>query len=150
MSIYRSINYKAIILGFLADIAASISFSLTLSLLITFILSAKGYKEAELEQTLMQVFYTKTYLLLSIVVGFLFTVMGGFIAGRIARQSEYFHAGMVGIIGVLFALFFIGQTEGFHIYAALILTIPGALSGGGMAKRKNRKVLNVSRDSTGL
>lgn len=131
------INIKAVFLGFLADIAASMLFSVILGFIALAVLSAKGYQGDELETMLMQLFSGAVYMLISIVIGLGFTVMGGYIAGRIAKTGEYFHAGAVGALGLILGLFFMGQAPLWYNIAGFVLVIPAALLGGDMAKKRN-------------
>ena len=139
------INLKAIILGFIADIAATFIFSVALGILTATVLSVKGYQGSALEDEMMRFITGPVYIAVSVVIGMMFTWMGGYIAGRISKKGEYFHAGAVGGLGVLLSLPSIGQQSLWLALAGLLLPIPVAILGGDAAQKYNRA--NIS---TGL
>lgn len=136
MKIAPFVNIKAIIIGFVSDFVASTVFGITLSFFMAVILAMKGYKDAELESSLIKLLDGTTYRILSLIVGLGFTMMGGYLAGRIAKSGEYFHSGAVGLLNVLFGLFFIGMYFTWYSIIAFLLVLPAAIMGGDMARKR--------------
>jgi len=136
MKISPSVNIKAISIGFASDFVASTIFGITLSFFMAVVLAIKGYRDAELESSLIRLLDGTTYRILSLIVGLGFTMMGGYLAGRIAKSGEYFHSGAVGLLNVLFGLFFIGMYLSWYSVAAFLLVLPAALMGGDMARKR--------------
>ena len=136
MKISPSVNIKAILVGFVSDFVASTIFGVVLSLFMAIVLAMKGYKDAELEKSLISLLDGTTYRILSLIVGLGFTMMGGYVAGRIARSGEYFHSGAVGLLNVLFGLFFIGMYFTWYSVIAFLLVLPAAIIGGDMARKR--------------
>ncbi len=77
------------------------------------------------------------YLLFSLLVGTLSTVLGGYIAGRRAKQLPLFNACAVGVLGLAAGVFLGGQSEGSAWFSVIgfISTLPAAIMGGSLAKR---------------
>jgi len=140
----RIINIKAIIAGFTADFFASLIFTILLTILVAVILSAKGFHQSDIETKLVEVASGWPYMFLTMTVGLIFTIMGGYIAGRIAGSGEYFHSAAVGVINVLLGLLFITQYPLLYAIAGILLPIPAALLGGNMARDKNMPDLSGS------
>ncbi|MDT8318038.1 MAG: hypothetical protein RQ824_08625 [bacterium] len=136
MKIAPFINIKAIFIGFVSDFVASAVFGIALSFFMAVVLAMKGYKDAELEKSLITLLDGTTYRILSIIVGLGFTMMGGYLAGRIARSGEYFHSGAVGLLNVIFGLFFIGMYTTWYSVTAFLLVLPAAVIGGDMARKR--------------
>ncbi len=136
MKISPSVNIKAILIGFMFDFVASTIFGVVLSFFMALVLAIKGYKDAELEKSLISLLDGTTYRILSLIVGLGFTMMGGYVAGRIARSGEYFHSGAVGLLNVLFGLFFIGMYFTWYSVIAFLLVLPAAIIGGDMARKR--------------
>jgi len=128
------INGRAVLLGILVDIAGSF----TLGLLILMILlgiyyASKGIPVDEMET------YMKTdiaSLFLTIAIGFYFTFLGGFVAGRVAKSDEVLNASIVGIAGVLLLLFFWNESSPGVNLIGLTFTIPVAMLGGKLSIKK--------------
>ena len=136
MKIVPFVNIKAIFIGFVSDFAASTIFGIALSFFMAVVLAIKGYKDAELETQLIGLLDGTTYRILSLIVGLGFTMMGGYLAGRIAKSGEYFHSGAVGLLNVFFGLFFIGMYFSWYSVIAFLLVFPAAIIGGDMARKK--------------
>jgi len=130
------VNIKAIAAGFVADFAASTIFSILLSLLAVVILAGKGYSGDDLEKMLLSVINDAPYRIFSLVAGLGFTLVGGYIAGRLAGVGELFHAGAVGILNILFGLFFLDLHYSWLQALAFVLVLPAALIGGNIAKQR--------------
>lgn len=136
MKIGSALNIKAIIIGFAADFAASTIFGIALSFFMAVVLAVKGYRDAELEKTLIALLDGTTYRILSLIVGLGFTMMGGYMAGRIARSGEYVHSAAVGLLNLLFGIFFIGMYLSWSSVIAFLLVLPAAIMGGDMARKR--------------
>ncbi len=134
----NAISIKAIVLGFLTDVVGSIVFSIAFPLLLAIILASTGYSGEELEPRLMEVAKSKSYVMLTLVAGLGFTLLGGYVAGRMAKSGEYFHSGAVGLLNILFGLFLISRFTAWYNMLAFALVFPVAVMGGHLAKKKKR------------
>ena len=74
---------------------------------------------------------TNTGLLLFIMIfGTLSTVIGGFIAARVAKEEIYLNSGMVGVIGIVLGLLVGGEYPIWFTVLSYLSIIPSALLGG--------------------
>ena len=133
-----AISIKAMVLGFLADVVGSMVFSIAFPLLLAIILAATGYSGDQLEPRLLEVVQSGPYIMLSLITGLGFTMLGGYVAGRLARSGEYFHSGGVGLLNILFGLFIIRHFTAWYNILAFALVFPAAVMGGHLAKKKKR------------
>jgi len=130
------VNIKAVVAGFVSDFVASYVFTILLSLLAAFIIAGKGYEGEDFERMLLSVMKGVPYRTFSLVAGLGFTMMGGYIAARLANGGELFHSGAVGILNIIFGLFFINMNIAWYNFIAFILVLPAAVMGGNIAKQR--------------
>ena len=81
------------------------------------------------------------YLLASLLLGTFSTVLGGYIAARIAKNLPLFNAFAVGVVGIAAAILLGGQSDSPWWFSAFgyISTIPAAIVGGWLARRESKK-----------
>ncbi len=92
------VKFKAVIVGAVTDNAGTL-FVMTL---LAAALASAGLSEDEV----MSRMRSTSGLLLGLIIGLGCTVLGGYIAGRIARQAERTHGALVAVIGMVIALIF--------------------------------------------
>lgn len=96
----QPIKIKALALGVLAYIGGSQVFGIILSLVMGIILGMLGISMNEINAPVWGP-------VLSLISGFGSAVLGGFVAGRIAKQKQVVHGALVGAIVVAIGIFFI-------------------------------------------
>ena len=81
------------------------------------------------------------YLLTSLLLGTFSTVLGGYIAARIAKNLPLFNAFAVGVVGIAAAILLGGQSDSPWWFSAFgyISTIPAAIVGGWLARCESKK-----------
>lgn len=134
----HNISIKAIVVGFLVDIGGTFLANIAYGLIMGIILAAQGLTPAEIETTMAE---GPAVYLTNLIIGFIFTFVGGYVAGRIAKTAEVFHGGMVGILGILLGLVLykplnMGAYPQWYIVLGFATAIPIALLGGYAAKSK--------------
>lgn len=90
----------------------------------------------ELEIAMAAFAHSLPYLIACMIFGLLSTVLGGYLAARIAKKEPYINSGLLGAVGIAIGLFL---AEGLPLWfnaASFLLTIPVALLGGHVAKVK--------------
>jgi hypothetical protein len=73
-------------------------------------------------------------LLVTMLMGNLITMIGGFTAARIAQSDFYLNSGAIGLCGLLIGVLF---SKGYPLWfnaIALVLVVPAALLGGHLAR----------------
>jgi hypothetical protein len=120
------VKFKAVIVGAVADNAGTL-FVMTL---LAAALASAGHSADEV----MSRMKSTSGLLLGLIIGLGCTVLGGYIAGRIARQNERTHGALVAVIGMVIALIFRdgGDPAWFDI-AGFAGMLPAGMLGGHLA-----------------
>lgn len=133
-------TWKAVTFGVLADILGTFLAGIVLFAVLGSILVSQGATPEELDRTLMQ---SDAYLVLAGVLGLGFTVLGGYVAARVANQREYYHALLTGVVVLVVSELMVGLApEGYPLAYRLIgdlLMIPAALFGGHLRKTARLK-----------
>jgi hypothetical protein len=138
----KTISIKAIILGVLTDIGGTFLFSVIFGILAGIAMAVKGITAAEMTERLEQ----PVFLISNLVIGLIFTLLGGLVAGRIAKRSELLHGGIVGGISIIFSLTFLSSVPVLYNAVALPLVIPAAVLGGFIARRYRDNTKTISGD----
>jgi len=123
------IKLKAVIVGAVVDNATTL-------FIMTFLAAAlvsAGISEDEV----MSRMKSANGLLLGLIIGLGCTVLGAYVAGRMAKQAEVLHGALVAAIGMVIALIFreSGVPAWFDIlgFAAML---PAGMAGGYLAERR--------------
>src|SRR5262245_25967986 len=98
------INIKAVVLGFLATIALDAVVNVALLALFGREIFAEGRSEQEIKDALRTTMTTVPYLMYSFIPGSMTTVVGAYLAARIAKTYPYFNALGVGVLGAAWGL----------------------------------------------
>jgi hypothetical protein len=126
----------AVVLGVAADVGASTIASGVL----TYALLPRGTSIAGMAEHTMDLLDNIVYAVGTLLLGTAGTILGGFVAGLLAKGAEVKSALVVGAIGVLLAVFIAAATPGLlaHWYTivALLATLPAAWVGGWFAARR--------------
>ncbi len=122
------IRFKALIAGALVDNAGTLLVMTTLAALLV--------KSGLSEDEVMARMKSTNGLLLGLVIGLGFTVLGGFFAGRMAKKAEMLHGALVAVVGMVITMIFweSGHPLWFDIvgFAGML---PAGLYGGYLAMR---------------
>jgi hypothetical protein len=134
-------NWKAIAFGLFTDICSTGAMSLVLYALVGARLVEEAATPEVIEQTLLA---SHLYVLASMAAGLGCTVLGGYVAARIAGRLEYYHALFTGVGVLLFGeLMMLGSKTDYSIGLRILgdlLLVPAALYGARLRKRTLRDV----------
>jgi hypothetical protein len=128
----RNLKFKAILRGTLVD---TIGTAIVATALV-FAMAAAGFPEAEITARIHSV----NGLMLMLILGLGFTLVGGYVAGRTAGRLEILHGAIVAGIGVVLGLFL--RDPGMPLWYEIIsfvAMIPIGMMGGYLAREGNRK-----------
>ena len=132
----RRFRWKAAVLGAATDLGGS---ALAGAVLVFFsVLTASG--GGDTKEVLERLGQSWPFLLISMVVGGGFTVLGGYVAGRVARHSFLTHALAAGGLSLALGILLFGSDDG--PYAGIVafvgygLHLPLAMLGGWLAWRR--------------
>jgi hypothetical protein len=128
----RRLRFKAIFWGVLADIVGTLAVAMALVLA----LAASAVPEAEITARM----HGFSGLMLMMILGLGFTLIGGYVAGRTAGQFEILHGAIVAGIGLVLGLFF--REPGLPLWYEMVsfaAVIPLGIAGGYIASEGNVK-----------
>jgi hypothetical protein len=129
---WSDIKPKAVIVGAIVDNAAT----LFLMLLLMTALASRGIPQDDVVSRMKSL----SGLLLGLIIGLGCTFLGGYVAGRMARQAEVLHGALAALIGIVLALFF--RQTGlplWHDIAGFAGMLPAGMAGGYLAKKRNAR-----------
>ncbi len=131
-SLLGKLKIKAILFGFLADTVGTLAFVFVL----ISAMAGAGIPENEIKFRLKGL----TGLLLMLIVGLGFTVLGGYVAGRTARQAEVLHGAVVAGIGLVLGIFL--HDPGLPLWYHLIsfgAAVPAGIAGAYISEKGNAR-----------
>ena len=127
------VNFKAVVLGALLVLVLD----LVVSTVLLVVLGGEAISQSQPdEQALHAVASGPSYLLASLVLGTLTTVVGGYAVARIAKRYQYFNGLALGVLGTLVGLAFLSSTPVWFSVLGLVTVIPASLLGSHIAVRK--------------
>ena len=75
------------------------------------------------------------FLLSALAYGTITTILGGYLAARLAKRLPYFNAGALGLAGIAIGLILAGSSPLWFDIVGFFVTLPAALFGGHLSKR---------------
>jgi hypothetical protein len=131
-SVLRRLNWRAIILGFVVDYGCSTAFGLISGIVFGVMYAGRGGDPVKVGPALLE---SQAYLTSALIVGSIFVVVGGFIVGRIARQSRMLNGAALGMLDMAIGLTYLGQLPSWYHAIAFSTTLPCALLGAWLAQK---------------
>ena len=135
MPIFQRINIKALMLGVLADEGGSLTTGAILGVITGIVLASKGVQQNEIQTYLHSPFV----LIPSLIIGLGFTVLGGFVAGRVSKSNEVLHGGIVGFITIFFGILFWTTLPLWFKIIPFTTNVPFGMLGGRIAETTREK-----------
>lgn len=136
-------NIRAVVVGSLVMLALDILTSILLFTVFGADALSSGATQDEITAVGKIIEQNDGYLLASLLLGTFSTVLGGYIAARIAKNLPLFNAFAVGVVGIAAAILLGGQSDSPWWFSAFgyFSTIPAAIVGGWLARRESKKGL---------
>jgi hypothetical protein len=132
----RRFRWKAAVLGAATDLGGSALAGAVMVFLSVMTTSGEG----DAKQVLESLGQSWPFLLVSMVIGGGFTVLGGYVAGRVARHSFLTHALAAGGLSLALGILLFGSDDGPYSGVVAIfgygLHLPLAMFGGWLAWRR--------------
>jgi hypothetical protein len=129
------IKVRAIALGFLVDIVGSLLLGLILAIIWVISKTNQGIPSRELHNYPFN--QDPFFLTVSFIIGFGLTCLGGYVAGRISKESQVLHGGVVGGLGLIWEVIFYSQVPILYNLTGFLGTVPVGMLGGYLAKIKH-------------
>src|SRR5690242_162348 len=137
--VVHKFRWAAVVIGAAADLGAS-----TLTGIVLVVIVSLGSQYGSMQEMMARLNSDWTFLLISMLVGGACTVLGGYVAGRIARHSFFTHALAAGLLSLIIGILLFGADEG--PYAGIVALLgygshlPLAALGGRLAARREAEV----------
>ena len=124
----KNISIKGIILGIIAIAIIDIIGSISGIFLFAHDMSSESLNAINLNQS---------FLLWSLFIGSISTVIGGFIAAKYGKSSPYKNSSIIGLLGIIVGVLSVGDAPLWADIAGFLTVIPAALFGGFLVAQKN-------------
>lgn len=129
-----NISIKALVLASLAVFGVDIISQMTLINAFGGPALNAGMSDEQMRAAMLVLFQDTRYLTLVLVFGTASTVLGGYLAARLARSIPYFNALAFGVLGLVMSALTSGDLPLWFKIFGFGLTLPAALLGGHIAK----------------
>jgi hypothetical protein len=132
--------YKAVALGLATDFGGTFALSIVLAFFYAMSLASSGMPQEEIEGAIQSVPDDSWVFWLGAVGGTAFSVLGGYVCARVARQSEYSLGVILAAITVVLGLVLFGG-GGREAGMAIVLnavTVAAIIAGAALGKKRNR------------
>lgn len=133
-----NINIKAVMLATVAVFGVDIISGMILISVFGGPALDSGLSDEQMRRALQVLFQDVRYLTLTLLLGTASTVLGGYLAARLARSVPYFNALAFGVLGLLVSALTSGDLPTWFKIVGFGLTLPAALLGGHIAKLRMR------------
>jgi hypothetical protein len=135
----ESISIRAVILASLAVLGVDILSSVVL----TQLFGGPGFDseltDEQIRAASLALLQDVRYLTLGLFLGTASTVLGGYLAARLANSVPYWNALAFGVLGLLISMIGSGDLPTWFKVVGLLLTLPAALLGGHLAKLRTSR-----------
>ncbi len=135
----HAINIKAVLLASLAVIGVDILSGMMLLGIYAPELTSTMTDE-QLRRALAALMQNREYVVLSLILGTASTMLGGYLAARLARTVPFFNALAFGVLGVTLGLLTSGDLPTWYRVLGIGITIPAALIGAQIAKKRMKEI----------
>lgn len=135
----QNISIRAVILATLAVLGIDILSGMVL----TQMFGGPGWdtelSKEEIQRAYQVLMQDVRYLTLGLLLGTASTVLGGYLAARLARSMPYYNALAFGVFGILISMIGAGDLPTWVKVVGLGLSVPAAVLGGHIAKLRMSK-----------
>jgi hypothetical protein len=134
-----SISIRAVILATLAVLGIDILSGMVLAQMFGGPGFDSNLSKEEIRRAYQVLMQDVRYLTFGLILGTASTVLGGYLAARLARSMPYYNALAFGVLGMLISMIGSGDLPTWLKIVALGLSLPAAVLGGHIAKLRMSK-----------
>ncbi|HEY5754576.1 MAG TPA: hypothetical protein VIU34_02075 [Steroidobacter sp.] len=134
-----SISIRAVILATLAVLGVDIVSGMVLTQMFGGPAFGANLSQEEIRHAYQVLMQDVRYLTLGLILGTASTVLGGYLAARLARSMPYYNALAFGVLGMLIGVIGSGDLPTWLKVVGLGLSLPAALLGGHIEKLRMGK-----------
>ena len=131
-------TWVAVAIGLAVDVLGTELFSVVASFILGVSMAIQGATQEEI----MQSFSAMPFRIFFFISGLIFTLIGGYVAARVAKNREYLHGLYLGIASLITSALLIAlldsQTPLSFDLAYMVLAVPAALTGAHLRKAHKR------------
>ncbi len=128
----------AVLAGVAVDIGGTMVAGLVIGIVYAVMLASQGMNPEQIGEVLVEADPRSGYFAVSVVVGLGFSVLGGYVCGRLARRRERFFAAIAGLLSVAIGLSMGGSAFDFGGDAGMsLLSFASVVLGGELGRRRN-------------
>jgi len=138
----KTLNLKAILIGCLVDWLGTLAFDLFFVMSTGMMAMLKGLSLKETEFALTEWYHSVPGTGFSILCGFGFTLLGGYVAAKISNAGNLLNSALVGAVGILLGLILIFEVSPNSeipkaiSFLSILFSIPVSILGGFYYTRK--------------
>jgi len=133
-----ALSVRAVLVSILVVLALDVVAALAMLPLFGRYVFDKGMTLQQLSEATTAATKSFGYLSANVVVGTIITVLGGFLAARLAQKGPYINAGLVGLFGFLLGMAVAKSYPFWFNLAGFVTVIPAALLGGHLGREHVR------------
>lgn len=131
----NKISPTAIAIAFVAEFVADIVLQTLLFAIYAGGAIQESMTQEELKAAVDALSNTPAFLLIQIVRGTATTIAGGYLAARLAGSFPYYNGLGIGVVGVVFSLFFLGKSPLWFEAYGILMSVPASIYGAHLAKK---------------
>ncbi|HJR69460.1 MAG TPA: hypothetical protein VKA43_05430 [Gammaproteobacteria bacterium] len=128
----------AVLAGVAVDIGGTVVASIVIGIVYAMSLASQGRSLEQVEQALTEADPMSAYYVVTMAVGFGFSVLGGYVCSRVARREERRYAAIAALLVVAIGLGMGGGS--FSLWANIgmaLLSFASVMLGGELGRRRN-------------
>lgn len=128
----KKFNLKAVVFGVLTDVGGTVVVGGLIGLAVGIVLATSGVSIDDVQGLQFSLWALAP----AFVIGITFTILGGFVAGRVAKTRQVFHGGVTGVVSTLIGLPFSFSWPVAYAVLSFVCTPPAAMLGGHLSRRR--------------
>ena len=138
VAIMQRIDLRAIVIAFFAELAIDMLVVQVLLMIFGHDIFTSGMSAEEVQKAIDTIVAKGSYVFASFVTGMSTTVLGGYLAARLAKGFPYYNGLGIGVVGVVFVLSFATDGPLWFTILGVLLTIPASIYGAHLATKRAR------------
>jgi hypothetical protein len=128
------IRIRAVVIAFVVELGLDQIISAILLVVFDHTGFSPDMSDAERQAFVTAVWSDGEFVLSAFVLGTATTVLGGYVCARIAKVFPYYNGLAIGIVGLVFSLFVMGEAPVWYSVFGLMLALPASIYGAHLAK----------------
>lgn len=132
------ISFKGIVLAALVVLVLDTIAGIVMTVFMGGGFLREGMTEQQTTDAIAALTLSTNFLLGSMILGTLATIVGGYVVARIAKREPYLNAGVIGVLGIVLGVILAKNYPLWFNVLGFVLVLPAALLGGHLAKSRTK------------